>query len=314
MKLVVIGDIHGRSCWKDIINKEEYDKVIFLGDYVSTHEKMTEEDQINNLEEILHFKETNPDKVVLLRGNHDTQHLGYDWAGCSGLFRNVQQYMSEQRKRFLEDTQWIYVQDGIVFSHAGISDEWMTNSGFMNLNEVLNALPDERFGFIPDSMWDNYGDSVTQSCVWIRPQSLCKCNLEHYDQVVGHTPVLRITDIYKSAKKKRHIWLCDALPYEYLVIEDGEFRVRRLDDKKIRLINREADLWLEQCDDGSWEFKSTESYITESMTIGIDGDNEDTIISIDPSGGPYITTGFKIGDYTVSKIRNDLHLILTLNE
>lgn len=312
MKLVVIGDIHGRSCWKDIINKEEYDKVIFLGDYVSTHEKMTEEEQINNLEEILRFKEANPDKVVLLRGNHDDQHLGYPWAECSGLFRNVAQHMSEQRKRFLEDTQWIYVQDGIVFSHAGISDVWMTNSGFMNLDEVLNALPDERFGFIPDSPWDCYGNSVTQSCVWIRPQSLCRCNLEHFDQVVGHTPVLRITDIYKSAKKKKHIWLCDALPYEYLVIEDGEFKVRRLDDKKLRLINRETDLWLEQCDDGSWEFKSNESYITESMTVGLNDDN--SICSVDPSGGPYITVGSKIHNYTVSEIRDDLHLILTLNE
>lgn len=313
MKLIVIGDIHGRTCWKDIINKEEYDKVIFLGDYVSTHEKMTEEDQINNLEEILRFKEANPDKVVLLRGNHDTQHLGYYWAECSGLFANVKQYMSEQRERFLNDTQWIYVQDGIVFSHAGVSDVWMTNSGFMNLEEVNNALPDERFGFIPETPWDCYGDSTTQPCTWIRPQKLCQCNLEHYDQVVGHTPVTKITDVYKSTKKNKHIWLCDALPYEYLVIEDRNFKVKKLDDKKIRLINREGDLWLEQCEDGSWKFKSNENHITEFMTVGMNAD--DTIISIDPSGGPFITIGCKISsNYTVSEIREDLHLILTLDE
>jgi hypothetical protein len=188
----------------------------------------------------------------------------------------------------------------------------MTNSGFMNLEEVNNALPDERFGFIPDSPWDCYGDSVTQSCVWIRPQSLCKCNLEHFNQVVGHTPVIRITDAYKAAKKKKHIWLCDALPYEYLVIEDGDFKVKNLSGKKLRLLNREADLWLEQCEDGSWEFKSNESYITEYIQVGLNED--DSIASVDPSGGPYITVGYKIGDYTVSEIRQDLHLILTLNE
>lgn len=231
MKLVVIGDIHGRDCWKDIINKEvDFDKVIFLGDYVSTHDCITGQQQITNLEEILQLKEDNPDKVILLRGNHDTQHLGYYWAECSGLFREVLSYMQTIKKRFLEDTQWIYIEDRIVFSHAGISDDWMTNSGFMNLNEVLNANPDERFGFIPDNPWDNYGTSVTQSCVWIRPQALCKCNIPEYDQVVGHTPVYQITDTYKASKRNKHIWLCDALPRQYLVIDNKEFVVKTLQE------------------------------------------------------------------------------------
>ncbi len=34
MKTIVIGDIHGRTSWKDIIEKEQtWDKVIFIGDY-----------------------------------------------------------------------------------------------------------------------------------------------------------------------------------------------------------------------------------------------------------------------------------------
>ena len=38
MKIVVLGDIHGLTVWKDIIDKEQPDQVIFLGDYVSSHE------------------------------------------------------------------------------------------------------------------------------------------------------------------------------------------------------------------------------------------------------------------------------------
>ena len=30
MKIVILGDIHGRMCWCDIINKEKPDKVIFM--------------------------------------------------------------------------------------------------------------------------------------------------------------------------------------------------------------------------------------------------------------------------------------------
>ena len=80
MKILVLGDIHGRTIWKDIIKKENPDKVIFLGDYVATHDNISSKEQIANLEEILAYKEANSSKVILLRGNHDIQHLGYYWA------------------------------------------------------------------------------------------------------------------------------------------------------------------------------------------------------------------------------------------
>lgn len=70
MRIIILPDIHGRVWWKDILDKEHYDLVVFLGDYVSTHQDITGEAQINNLKNILDFKESNPDKVILLRGNH----------------------------------------------------------------------------------------------------------------------------------------------------------------------------------------------------------------------------------------------------
>ena len=70
MKIIILGDIHGRKCWKDILDNEQYDLVVFLGDYVSTHQDISEEAQIENLKDILEFKEANPNKVILLRGNH----------------------------------------------------------------------------------------------------------------------------------------------------------------------------------------------------------------------------------------------------
>lgn len=69
-KVLILGDIHGKTIWRDIISKENPDKVIFLGDYVSTHEGIPADQQCSNLEDILNYKEENPNKVVLLRGNH----------------------------------------------------------------------------------------------------------------------------------------------------------------------------------------------------------------------------------------------------
>lgn len=235
MKILVLGDIHGRLIWKDIIEKENPDKIIFLGDYVSTHEDISSIQQINNLEDILAYKENNPDKVILLRGNHDLQHLGYYWAECSGLDRKVLNHMSEEnfKKRFLSLTQWIYVDKELrtIFSHAGISVKWLKLvSPDSDIDADIyhicsNPEPSEIFGFTPDSPYDCYGNSVTQSLVWIRPQALCRCNISGWDQVIGHTPVTSdVVNIKKATKENRNIWLCDALGLsKYLLIENGTF-------------------------------------------------------------------------------------------
>ncbi len=46
MKIVCLGDIHGRSIWKEIAKKEaNFDKFIFLADYFDSREGITPEDQ-----------------------------------------------------------------------------------------------------------------------------------------------------------------------------------------------------------------------------------------------------------------------------
>lgn len=70
-KVLVLGDIHGRTIWKDIIEEEHPDFVIFLGDYVSTHDNISSEQQISNLEDIISYKKDHLDSVILLRGNHE---------------------------------------------------------------------------------------------------------------------------------------------------------------------------------------------------------------------------------------------------
>lgn len=246
-KILVIADIHGRTIWKDIIEKENPDLVIFLGDYVSTHEDISSEQQIENLKEILDYKEENPDNVILLRGNHDNEALGYYWAECSGHDPIVSEWMVGNKERFLADTQWLYMDNTTIFSHAGVSEVWMRetikpyidrklelNSDYLiDYVSLINDLePDEKFGFTPDSMFDMYGISPTQPLTWIRPQTLARNMIDGYIQVVGHTPVKgECVDIYKATKNHQHLWLCDALGNKsYLVIEDGEFKPKTLNN------------------------------------------------------------------------------------
>lgn len=72
MKYIFIGDIHGRTNWKQIVEKEkDTDKFIFFGDYFDPYDwTLTLGDLVNNFNDIVKFKLDNPDKVILLIGNH----------------------------------------------------------------------------------------------------------------------------------------------------------------------------------------------------------------------------------------------------
>ena len=233
MKTLVFGDIHGRDCWIDIIQHESPDKVIFLGDYVSTHDDIDEHSQITNLERILDYKELNMGSTILLRGNHDMQHLGYSWARCSGLFPKVMEHMSLLHDRFLSLTQWIYVDGDLLFSHAGVSEEWMNIANVESVEEINNIEPCEHFGFLPSYPGDYNGSSPSQPPTWIRPAILAECAIPQYTQIVGHTPIHPISTAevkYQDYDLEHRctIWLCDNLPNQYLTITDGKFAVKNI--------------------------------------------------------------------------------------
>jgi len=33
MKIIAIGDVHGRDCWKQVVATEQFDKLVFIGDF-----------------------------------------------------------------------------------------------------------------------------------------------------------------------------------------------------------------------------------------------------------------------------------------
>ena len=238
MKILVLGDVHARSEVFDILNREidQVDLVIFLGDFVSTHDRVTEEEQIRVCDEIFKWKESMPEKIVLLRGNHDQQAAGYSWAQCSGYFPKVGEWFEKNKDRWLKNTQWVYIHENLLFSHAGVSKVWMENNQIKSVEDINTLEPSEIFGFTPDGWWDNVGDSVTQPPTWIRPIYLLKCMVDGYTQIVGHTPMHRICNVSEEVRGKSvnpntpDLWLCDCLPNQYLIIDNGEFIVKEFED------------------------------------------------------------------------------------
>ena len=253
MKTLVLGDIHGRSCWKQIIEKEAPDRVIFLGDFITTHELYSEDDQLQQLREILEYKSQHPNTIIL-RGNHDLDGLGYYWARCYPVpGQKVRAAMNSTEplgQKFLQSTQWIHVEEiggkPYIFAHAGVTVEWLTEILKLDVSNVPAALeqingmePDEKFGFT-GGRWDNYGVDPQQSCTWVRPDTLVRHAIPGYNYVVGHTGTYGecqsrpIEEPYKNVvdsetftryrDTEQVLWLCDALQQgAYLIIEDNKF-------------------------------------------------------------------------------------------
>ena len=97
MKVIAIGDLHGKDCWKEV-DFSRFDKVIFLGDYTDSFSE-TDEEIFTNLREIVHLKKTNREKFVLLLGNHDVQYLHFPYYNCSGFRPEAQKELTGFFKR-----------------------------------------------------------------------------------------------------------------------------------------------------------------------------------------------------------------------
>jgi predicted phosphodiesterase len=126
MKILIIPDIHGRGFWRKPCEKD-WDKIVFLGDYVDPYPGEAEQsDVMGELIDIVEFKRQNPDKVVLLWGNHDCfywcepyrRQLDY-WSRHDNLrHEDIQAFFRENLDKF----QWAYEQDGFLFTHAGVNN------------------------------------------------------------------------------------------------------------------------------------------------------------------------------------------------
>lgn len=152
-----IGDVHGRTFWKNAVRQEfdNVDKVIFLGDYVDPYpwENITRMDAIRNFEEIVDFASNNKDKVVLLWGNHDTPYVykrdfytrvRYDSSHAhkiGEIFRSHMSLFKLAHEENINDKQYL-------FTHSGLLYEWYENHKDLigdltvdNLNRLIKTQP-----------------------------------------------------------------------------------------------------------------------------------------------------------------------------
>ncbi|MBO7593646.1 MAG: metallophosphoesterase [Salinivirgaceae bacterium] len=230
MKILVIPDIHGK--FEDafsVINehKDHVDKVVVLGDYVDGYEQGLDNDSlVNDFWMLCEMARKEPDKFCLCLGNHDMSYIssGRDAIYCSRHHGDMTNYYREMFRDNLDILNVVYLIDGCLFSHAGVTMDFYKRvvGQFSKLNSKKRLSPDnerkweslnvnpfnpETLNFIMhydfnsrkngisyfDLMGDDvYGNSDDASCVWVRPWTLGYAKdwpPQIKCQVVGHTKV-----------------------------------------------------------------------------------------------------------------------------
>lgn len=223
MKTIVLGDIHGGRKWKEVVNKENPDRVIFLGDYFDNYEETTAEDQMNNFMDIIELKKTSGKEVIILIGNHDYHYLEPDFP-YTGFQEGAGVAIGWLLKDNLHHMQICYFMDNVLFTHAGVTNEFLRQTGWGD-ESIPHFLIDlfhfKRRAFQFISGYDKYGDNIFQSPIWVRPRSLVANSKFGLTQVVGHTKQPQIMQV---KNKKDMYYFIDTLGIsgQYLIIENGK--------------------------------------------------------------------------------------------
>lgn len=213
-RILVIPDVHGRTFWKAAVEKEDFEKVIFLGDYVDPYsfEGINPQMAFANFMDVLSLKKADPDGVILLLGNHDLSYVSdyfrsiacgsrFDYRhaeelhnlfnGCHGYFRLAHEEIIGG-KRYL-------------FTHAGVTQPWFKQNIQVieqpdadHLNNLLTSKEGiEALGQVGRERGGSYKSG---SMVWADIDDLDRSEpLADTYQIVGHSlmfdgPV--ITDRY----------------------------------------------------------------------------------------------------------------------
>jgi hypothetical protein len=230
MKILILPDLHARKFWRQAItdNANKVDKVIFLGDYLDPYSEeimMAPElmecsdfydsrNLLKMLNDIISLKKNEPDKYILLTGNHTDSYI---WPTFSAATRTDYKNWETYHKFFTDNLDLfnlVWTEDNVIFSHAGISEGWakavaIELSLTINLNNPVKSIARYLSNVNLDNILDKKlikllgnissyrgGDSYYGSCEWadlrehvdvISIAKLIPLGEDGIFQVFGHT-------------------------------------------------------------------------------------------------------------------------------
>ncbi len=222
MKIITIGDLHGRDVWKKfadipLLLKDKtitprYDYYVFIGDYCDSFD-ISYVEILYNLRELIQFKKDFPKQVILLWGNHEL-HYGLVPPGqmrnrfiCSGYESLYHWDFYPVLRDNYDLFQVAFEIDNYLFTHAGIHKGWYDYRFTKEAKHISEDLPislrlaqafEERLSCMFDIGYLRGGHHQIGGPLWLDKRHGDKPILG-YHQIVGHTAT---SDIITQTKRK----------------------------------------------------------------------------------------------------------------
>ena len=217
MKIAIIGDLHGKNCYKKLLKDkiDSFDKIIFMGDYSDdSWITFTDKEIVDNLKEVIEFKKKYKNKVELLIGNHDFQYIvGYPTASRyrETYAKEMHQIFSENEKLF----KMIFIANDYIFTHAGITNGWgdyikkKYNIEKISINNIEEEINKVYAAYKEDCNIVSFrrgGLNKFAGPLWADTEDLLEDAWVGYNQVVGHN---RVKPRSVIKKENYNIFLAD---------------------------------------------------------------------------------------------------------
>lgn len=148
VKTLIIPDVHGRTFWKDAVEKFPIEKfpninIVFLGDYLDpyeTIENISRRDAINNFLEICDTARKDK-RIHLLIGNHD-MHYFYNAPYKSRVdkenYEEISMYFEDEFDLFNVAWEEKVNRRKILYTHAGVTNSWLRHLHFVGNLSIKN--------------------------------------------------------------------------------------------------------------------------------------------------------------------------------
>jgi hypothetical protein len=149
--IAIVGDVHLRhQIVEQRLSQNEWDQVIFLGDYFDSHDKLSTKATAEWLPESIQ----KPNRVHLM-GNHDVHYYPgcRDEYHCSGYSKS-KRHKIQRRFNLWGDLKLFYKVGDAILTHAGIGNSYVNRvlSAGIDLSEWLDAQVEDFMASI--NQWD----------------------------------------------------------------------------------------------------------------------------------------------------------------
>jgi predicted phosphodiesterase len=199
--LLIIPDVHGRKFWRSAVTSGQYDKVIFLGDYVDPYpsEHISQLDALHELQDIIDYHDQNADKVILLLGNHDMHYLSHYYRDICACDRFDEEHSACLHTLFSRADLFKLAHEEVVnsrrylFTHAGVTRSWLRRNkqliGSLDSNHLNGLLhSDACIEALAHVGVARYGDYPSGSLLWADCDEFVQSKpLSDVYQVFGHS-------------------------------------------------------------------------------------------------------------------------------